>query len=83
MSTFPWLLALLVTPLVGAGIVMLLPKNSPSLAKQFGVSAATVSRHTRRIRRSLTIEDDDPRYCAVSGSRLVQPIEQIRRKAPT
>ena len=37
MSTFPWLLALLVTPLLGAGIVMLLPKNSPSLAKQFGL----------------------------------------------
>jgi NADH-quinone oxidoreductase subunit M len=37
MSTFPWLLALLVVPLLGAAIVMLLPKNSPTLAKQFGL----------------------------------------------
>ena len=37
MSTFPWLLALLVVPLLGAAIVMFLPKNSPTLAKQFGL----------------------------------------------
>ena len=42
MSTFPWLLALLVVPLIGAAIVMFLPKNSPALAKQFGLLVSLI-----------------------------------------
>jgi len=40
--SFPWLLALLVVPLIGAAIVMFLPKNSPVLAKQFGLVVSLV-----------------------------------------
>ncbi len=42
MSTFPWLLALLIVPLIGAAIVMFLPKNSPALAKQFGLVVSLI-----------------------------------------
>ena len=33
-----WLLILFLTPLVGAGVVMLLPKSNEKLAKQLGVA---------------------------------------------
>ena len=42
MSTFPWLLALLVVPLLGAALVMFLPKNSPKLAKQVGLLVSLI-----------------------------------------
>lgn len=42
MSTFPWLLALLIVPLLGAALVMLLPKGSPTLAKQVGLLVSLV-----------------------------------------
>ena len=37
MTTFPWLPALFVLPLVGAVVVMLLPKSAHTLAKQVGL----------------------------------------------
>lgn len=40
MTTFPWLLALLVVPLVGALVVMLLPKSHEKAAKLLGVAVS-------------------------------------------
>ena len=38
MTTFPWLPALLIVPLVGAVVLMLLPKGADRLAKQVGLA---------------------------------------------
>jgi NADH-quinone oxidoreductase subunit M len=40
MSTFPWLLALLVVPLVGALVVMLLPRSNEKAAKVLGLAVS-------------------------------------------
>ncbi|MSX38462.1 MAG: NADH-quinone oxidoreductase subunit M, partial [Actinobacteria bacterium] len=37
MTTFPWLSVLVAAPLVGAIVVMLLPKGADKLAKQVGL----------------------------------------------
>ncbi len=40
MTTFPWLLVLFAAPLVGAGVVMTLPRESERLAKQVGLAVS-------------------------------------------
>lgn len=52
-----------------------------AVAKCSGVSAATVSRLHNRLRRTLAIEDGDPRYSATAGyQQRAVPIEQAHRQ---
>ena len=43
MSSFPWLTTLILLPLIGAGIVMLTPKDSPLLAKRIAIGVSGVA----------------------------------------
>jgi len=49
------------------------------IAKGFGTSPSTLSRCFGRIRRALSLEIGDPRYCTVPSYRRAALIEQIHR----